>query len=199
MRAVSRSTALVFVVLGAAFAGFAFSSASGRFESDPPTVTPSIAATPQTAQLYWRETYGEPGDQLVFGVQRLEVLANGWRAWLVLTNETSVSYEVGDPRATLDRAFGLMLFRTGDAEELERRNSNGTLPAIRAATRYDPSLPIILEPGDSWRGTIWAPGSLVAGSWARVVFGTLLVVGENESRNDESVVWITDHAYRLQP
>lgn len=141
MPTMSRSTALVFVVLGAALAGFAFSSASGRFDEKKSDPGPSIAASPQTAELDWREKYGKPGEQLVFGVEQLQVLENGWRASLVLTNRTSTSYEVGDPGATLDRAFGLMLFRTGETRELERRNRNGMLPATRPAVRYEPSLP----------------------------------------------------------
>ena len=195
----SRSTAIVFVVLGAALAGFAFSSATGRLQDDAVPAEPSSAARPQKAELYWHETYGRPGEQLVFEVERLQVLENGWRASLVLTNDTSIAYEVGDPRATLDRAFGLMLFRTSKAAELKRRNSSGTLPATRPATRYEPSLPAVLEPRASWRGTISAPGPLVAGSWARVVFGTLLAVGATGDDLDERVVWITDHAYRLEP
>ena len=195
----SRSTALVFVVLGAAVAGFAFSSATGKFRDRTADEGPSVAASPQTAELHWRETYGDPGDQLVFRVERLQVLEEGWRAWLVLTNHTSVSYEVGDPEATLDRAFGLMLFKTGEAHELEHRNRNGLLPAIRPAVRYDPSLPKILEPGVSWKGQISAPGALVARSWVRVVFGTLVAVGTPKDGLDDRVVWITDHAYQLEP
>ena len=198
MPPMTRSTALVFVVLGAALAGFAFSSATGKFRDKKPDTTPTVAASPQTAELHWVEPYGNPGEQLVFGVERLRVTEAGWRAWLVLTNHTSISYEVGDP-ATLDRAFGLMLFRTGETHELERRNRDGMLPATRPAVRYDPSLPKILEPGASWKGQISAPGALVARSWVRVVFGTLVAVGTPENGLDDSVVWITDNAYQLEP
>lgn len=195
----TRSTALVFVVLGAAFAGFAFSSATGTFRDKKPDTLPTVAASPQTAELHWRETYGDPGEQLVFGVERLQVTESGWRASLVLTNHTSISYEVGDPGATLDRSFGLMLFRTGETRELERRNRDGMLPATRPAVRYEPSLPKILEPGASWKGQISAPGALVARSWVRVVFGTLVAVGTPKNGLDDRVVWITDNAYRLEP
>lgn len=194
----TRSTALVLVVLGAAFAGFAFSSATGTFRDKKPDTVPTVAASPQTAELHWRETYGNPGEQLVFGVERLQVTEAGWRASLVLTNHTSISYEVGDP-ATLNRAFGLMLFRTGETSELEHRNQDGTLPATRPAVSYDPSLPKILEPGASWKGQISAPGALVARSWVRVVFGTLVAVGTPKNGLDDSVVWITDNAYQLEP
>jgi hypothetical protein len=43
-----------------------------------------------------------------------------------------------------------------------------------------------------------AQGALVAGSWARVVFGTLVAVGKPPEELDEKVIWITDHAYELE-
>jgi hypothetical protein len=131
-------------------------------------------------------------------VRWLEVLADGWRAKVRLTNRTDVAYEVGDPQAAVDRAFGLMLFETGDVAELDRRNRNGTLPSTRSATRYKPRLPIILEPDASWEGTLSAPGSLAAGSYARVVFGTLLAVGTTGEQLEDRIIWITDHAYKLR-
>jgi hypothetical protein len=193
-----RSTALVFVVLGAALAGFVFSSAAVQLRDDDAPAEPSVRAGPQRATLYWREPFETSGGQLVFEVDRIEVLKNGWRASIRMTNRTSVSYAIGDRQATIDRAFGLMLFETGDLTELESGNREGTLPTTREAEVYKPSLPMILEPGSSWSGTISAPGPLVAGSWARVVFGTLLPVGATDDEPGSQVVWITDHAYRLK-
>ncbi len=193
-----RSTALVLVVLGAALAGFVFSSNAVRSNDDESPPETSVAAGPQTTDLRWRETFGPAGQELVFEVERFQVLERSWKAWLRVTNNTSVAYEVGDPRATLDRSFGLMLFETGDIEELERRNSEQTLPAIRQAKRYEPSLPKILEPKATWSGVISAPGPLVAGSWVRVVFGTLIAIGSTNDVLSDNVVWITDRAYHLQ-
>ena len=51
---------------------------------------------------------------------------------------------------------------------------------------------------EAWHGVISAPGSLVAGSWVRVVFGTLIAIGSTGDVLEDSVVWITDHAYRLR-
>ena len=102
------------------------------------------------------------------------------------------------PGATPDGSFGLQLFETGDAQELEDRNRNGTLPAVRAATGYEPALPGVLEPGASWKGEISARGSLVAGSWARVVFGTLVAVGKPPEGLEEMLIWITDESYELE-
>ena len=194
-----RSTAIALVVLGAALAGFVFSStAIGPTDDGESPPEQSVAAGPQSAELSWRETFGPAGEQLVFEVERFRVLAHGWKAWVKVTNNTSVAYDVGDPRATLDRNFGLMLFETGDAAELDERNRQGTLPAIRSATSYEPALPLLLEPNGTWSGVISAPGSLVAESWVRVVFGTLVAIGATNDVLEERVVWITDRAYRLR-
>jgi hypothetical protein len=179
---VSRTAIIVLVALGAALAGFAFSSTADRLREDD-----------------WRETYGPAGEQLVFRVDWLEVTDGGWSAHLGLDNRSSVAYSVGDPQASLDRAFGLMLFSSGELADLERRNESRTLPAIRAARAYDPELPAILEPGASWQGTISAPGALAAESWVRVVFGALTAVGKPPEGLGEQVVWITDSAHQLEP
>jgi hypothetical protein len=195
---VSRTTIILFVALGAAVASFAFSSVVRVAREDQPNEDTSVAAGPQAAKLDWRETYGKAGEQLVFSVESLEVVRGGWKAHLSVKNDTSVSYELGDPRATLDRSFGLMLFTSGKPKELEERNASRTLPAVRTASRYEPPLPKILEPGASWEGTISARGALVAGSWVRVVYGSLISVGKPPDGLGENVVWITDHAHRLR-
>jgi len=198
MALVSRTTIVILVALGAALAGFAFSSAAQRLRDEEPPADTSVAAGPQDADLGWRETVGPPGEQLVFTVKSFDVVPGGWRVRLGLENDSSVAFGMGDPRATLDRSFGLMLFETGNVDELEERNKSGTLPAVRAATRYEPELPAILEPGASWEGTISAAGALVAGSWMRVVFGTLVAVGKPPDELAENIVWITDHRYELR-
>lgn len=194
----SRTTLIVLIALGAAVASFAFSSVAQTIREDKADEVTGVAASPQTAELDWREPYGKAGERLVFSVESLDVMPDGWRARVSVENETSIPYELGDPRATLDRSFGLMLFTSGDVRELEERNTSNTLPALRAATRYEPKLPKILEPGDSWRGTISARGALIAGSFVRVVFGSLISVGRPPEGLDERVVWITDNAHPLR-
>jgi hypothetical protein len=194
----SRTTILVLVALGAALAGFAFSTAAKRLQDEDSAAEASVAASPQTATLGWRETLGSAGEQLVFSVQSLQVVPGGWRVRLALENRSSVAFSLGDPQATLNRSFGLMLFSTRKIEELSDENASGTLPAVRPAATYQPSLPAILEPDASWEGTISAPGALAAGSWVRVVFGALVSVGNPPKELGESIVWITDRAYRLR-
>jgi hypothetical protein len=193
----SRSSLIVLLALGATFASFVVASNAERLRGDDSKVTPSVAAGPQTAELDWDEAYGE-GEQIVFTVERLEVTESGWKARIGIDNRTEAGWELA-PGAIPDGSFGLQLFETGDKAELDERNRTGTLPAVRAATRYSPELPGILEPGASWNGTISAPGPLLAGSYVRVVFGTLVAVGKPPDDMGDHVVWITDHRYQLAP
>jgi hypothetical protein len=194
----SRSSLIVLLALGATFAGFVLASNAQRLRGDDSDVTPSVAAGPQKATLGWTEPYGPSGKEVVFSVDTLEVTETGWKARIGIDNHTEVGWELA-PGATPEGSFGLQLFETGDAQELDERNRRGTLPAVRAATDYDPALPRILEPGASWEGTMSARGALVARSWARVVFGTLVAVGKPPEDLDEVVIWITDEAYHLEP
>jgi hypothetical protein len=193
---VSRSTVIVLLALGATFAGFVFAS-NGRLRAGESEITRTVAASPQTARLHWHETYGAPGEELVFTWKSLQVTDSGWNARVGIENRTKVGWKLV-PDATPDGSFGLQLFETGGKDELDRRNREGTLPAARAATRYVPPLPRVLEPNQSWEGTISAQGPLVAGSWARVVFGTLMAVGKPPKGFGDRFVWITDHTYQLR-
>jgi hypothetical protein len=188
----SRTSVLVLVALGAAIAGFAFSANARRDDGDTAQTTRTAAAGPQRATLGWREVAGEKGEQLVFSVESFEVVSDGWKVGLSVANESTTSYRVV---STVERPFGLMVFSSGDYEELLEQNENGTLPTVRPATSYSPHLPAILEPGDSWSGTISAPGALVANGWVRVVFGALVSVVEQR----DVVPWISDNTYRLRP
>jgi hypothetical protein len=196
---VSKTTLIVLIALGATFAGFVLASNAQRLTSDEESIPTSVAAGPQTAELGWREVYpGESvGQRIVFTVERLDVTESGWSARIGVENDSSVGWELA-PGATPEGSFGLQLFETGDPDELEERNRDGTLPAVRAATHYEPELPGVLEPGASWEGKISARGALVAGSWARVVFGTLVAVGKPPEELEETVIWITDQAYELE-
>lgn len=193
----SRTTLIVLIALGATFAGFVLASNAQRLSGDDPEIETSVAAGPQTADLRWREVYGTGDERIVFTVDRISVTETGWSARVGIENDSSVGWELA-PGATPDGSFGLQLFETGDPDELEERNQSRELPALRAATTFAPTLPAILEPGRSWEGEIAAQGALVAGSWARVVFGTLVAVGKPPEELDEIVIWITDHAYELE-
>ena len=59
------------------------------------------------------------------------------------------------------------------------------------------ALPVVLESGKTWAGTISAPGALAGGLWVRLSFGAFASVGEAPDVVASPVVWFTDHAYHL--
>jgi len=158
---------------------------------EPTPAPPARAAEPQTTELGWREAYPDSGPQLRFRVGRLQVRENGWSVEVAIENATTIPFELG--ARPIELQFGLVLFRTAALEELE----TASLPPIRRAESIDPPPPDVLTPGQTWRTTLSAPGSLADGTYLRVSFGTLVAVGEPPPNMQPAVVWITDKAFRL--
>jgi hypothetical protein len=160
-----------------------------------PDATP---APPQRVHLGWDEPFPADKPRLVFRVDSFAVTGDGWRASIEIANETDISWTIGDEGEAAERQFGIMLFATGTLDEVDRRNSSGSLPAIRRASEYSPPLPSTLGPGESWSGDISARGALAAGRFVRVTFGVLKAVGTPPDGVPEQVVWITDSSYKLR-
>ena len=181
---------------GALFAAVAVLAVGCTDESSPDL--PTEAAPPQAAELGWREQTPESGAAMVFKVHRFAVTERGWEADIEIENRTDVMWEIPGALHAVPTSFGVMLFRTGELEELDQRNTQDDLPGLREADEYAPALPTSLAPGEEWRGTIAARGSLAAGLYVRIVFGPF----DSESDPPEGIQspfsWITDHAYRLQ-
>ena len=114
-------------------------AAAGCASSDGGVTVPAtVRAPPQTAQLGWKEPYPAEQPALVFGVSSFTVTRTGWTAEISVENRSDIAWEVGDPRTAAQLAFGVLLFPNDDLDELERRNRDGTLPAIRHATTLRP-------------------------------------------------------------
>jgi hypothetical protein len=168
-------------------------AACGRVDRQP--FVPAHAAEPQHAELGWNESHpAAAGDRLVFQVAALEVTTDGWSAAVSVVNRTPYDFEVDVGPS--DYAFGLMLFKTDDLDEVKAANEKGTLPPVRKAKRIEPEPPHILRPGVTWSTTLSAPGALPDGSWVRVVFGTFRGLGDAPAEF-EQVVWFTDHTHML--
>ena len=88
-------------------------------------VRPAHAAEPQRAELLWHESYPSTGMRLRFGVERLAVRRDGWSVEIEVTNSTRTPFELGRP-AELE--FGLMLFETGELDELTEAVEHGGPP-----------------------------------------------------------------------
>lgn len=187
MRFPSRSLAVVALAV-AALAGGCGSSA-------PPPLPPG-PAPPQKAALHWVERYPETGPALVFSARSFEITKTGWRAEIGLENDTRTTWRIAETPAT---AFGVMLFTTGELDEVEQRSRDDELPGLRPARSFDPPLPERLTPGATWLGTMSAPGPLAAGLHVRLVFGRLVAVGTPPEGTPTEFSWITDNSYVLRP
>jgi hypothetical protein len=163
--------------------------------AEPEPVVPARAAEPQHVELRWRERYPSKGEQIRFAVDELEVRAGGWSVEIAVTNATRSSFELGANPAEL--SFGLMLFPTGALADLEKASKENRLPPPRLAATMKPAPPDVLDPGATWRATLSAPGSLADGSYVRVVFGPLRIIGEPPQDLEPVVVWITDRSHKL--
>jgi hypothetical protein len=181
-------------VLGLALAFGAVVAGCSTSSGEPP---PAVAAPPQEATLDWVERAPAEGPALVFRTYAFAVTDDGWKAELAIENTTSVGWELGANPVLVGQSFGIMLFATGDLDELERRNAEADLPGLRPARTFDPPLPATLRPGASWRGTVGADGALAAGRYVRVVFGPLIAQGDPPDGMRSELIWITDHAHRL--
>jgi len=168
---------------------------SGCGAEAPGSLPNAQPAEPQVAELDWRESYPARGRRLTFGVDRLEVTADGWSAEVSIANGTRIRFELDKRPQQL--AFGLMLFEDGNLETLDEEARNGRLPPLREAVEIEPPPPAVLAPAETWSATISAPGSLADSSYVRVSFGTLVAEREPPEGLLPSVVWITDKAYRL--
>ncbi len=161
------------------------------------TLPPASPASLQEAQVNWVESTSSKPPRLVFQVERIHVTPNGWSARVAIRNDTGVGWSFGDSNAST-APFGVMLFVTGAMDELERRIREGELPGLRGARTIRPVPPETLEPGQSWEGTIAAPGALAAGRWLRVVFGPLRADGQAPPGLGQELSWITDNALQLR-
>jgi hypothetical protein len=166
--------------------------------SSTTSAPPARAAPPQAAELDWKERSPETGPALHFRVFRFAVTTGGWEAKVEVENRTGIAWEMGENPVAVAQSFGIMLFATGDLEEVEQRSRDSDLPGLRPAQVFVPALPSRLKADQRWRGTVSARGKLAAGRYVRVVFGPLIALGDAPDGMPSRFVWITDHAYRLR-
>jgi hypothetical protein len=177
------------VALGLAGCGVAGESA---------TVPVRLATPPQTAQLDWLEPFPAKAPALVFGVTSFAVTEDGWSADISIDNRSDIGWKIVDRDDETSLQFGLLLFPSNDQKKFEHLVNTLALPALRAAKRYEPALPVVLKPGVTWRGAISAPGALPSGLWVRFAFGPFSAVGEPpKGVPATAITWYTDHAYQL--
>lgn len=183
------------LAIAAVVAATILAAGCGSDEAAPP---PARAAPPQRAELGWTERSPAKGPGLVFRTRWFEVTETGWEADVEIENRTAITWEVGADRLAVGQSFGIMLFATGELDEVERRGRDSDLPGLRPAQRFVPALPARLAPRAHWRGVISAPGTLASGRYVRVVYGPLIALGDAPNGMPSQFVWITDNTYRLR-
>ena len=133
---------------------------------------PVSAAAPQTASLDWAETIpgGRPGAR-VHG-RALTIDRDGWE--VTARDRERDGSTLRDPlRADpAGRTFGVMMFESGELEDLTNRSKTGDYPVLRPAQTVVPPLPAVLDPGEpgterSPPRARFRPGSGCASSSAR--------------------------------
>ena len=119
---------------------------------ETPLPLPTEAAPPQAAELGWTEQLPKTGDALVFRVHRFAVTEDGWEADVEVENRTDIPWRLPGAVDALPTSFGVMLFRTDDLDEVERRSADGDLPGLREASTYTPALPGAARAGRALAG-----------------------------------------------
>jgi hypothetical protein len=181
--------------LALATIGLALALTGCTTEAEP--IPAAIPAGPQFAEVGWDEPFPAKAPRLVFRVASFAVTEDGWKAAVEIANETNITWRIGAEGSSAGQQFGVMLFATDSLDEVEERNRDASLPAIRRATAYEPPPPATLAPSTTWSGTISARGALASGRFVRVTFGLLTAVGTPPEGVPEQVLWITDSAYEL--
>lgn len=148
-------------------------------------------AEPQTFELGWVEHNESSG--FTFRVRSLTVDTDGWRAEIEVTNGSDSPYRLGR------RSAGLVLLDTMRRGEVLRLTDDLTRPppALRP-DRETPEAPAVLGPGASWSATIAGSEVLRAGSVVRFLFGPYSRLGARDITQSATVLWVTEHAIRLQ-
>jgi hypothetical protein len=128
-------------------------------------------AEPQTLPLGGAETCGDPGERIRLDLGRLELGRDRWQVTAAFINDSDAPVRIFRPHTDAGTYFGLMVFRTASAEEIERRVREARIHIQLIADRFRPPLPRLVEPGQGWRGTFSGPGRLPRGRDVRVVLG----------------------------
>lgn len=128
------------------------------------------SATPRTMRVGIQEVDGG----FAIAVRSLRRTATGWSVEASIENRTKARWSVGRPHSSAGTKFGLFVSRRpGEltAEFLERHAR--TTPTLLADT-FEPALPRVFPPGESWSGRFAGPGAVPAGSYVAFAFGRFL-------------------------
>jgi hypothetical protein len=149
------------------------------------------SARKQTIELSWHEAAGVPGNRLVVDVQRLVIERDGWTVAASIENDTHGILTIGRRHRRDGTEFGLLALPSRWPNAVEKAG-----PGI-FATRFAPSAPRRLAPGERWAGTFSGPGPIPARGYVRIELG-FFGTSRPERPLSREFRYITNHAFHLQ-
>jgi hypothetical protein len=126
----------------------------------------------------WHENCGTRARPLTVETRRLATGTRRWQVELALRNGTALPLWVLRPHETGESLFGLAPYRTTSFREVLRRAESATAKPLTYADRFEPALPLLLQPGGGWSGTFSGLGRLPRDVPIRIVLGRFMFNGK---------------------
>jgi hypothetical protein len=121
----------------------------------------------------------------------LAIRRGGWTVAASIENDTPGTLTIGRRHRRHGTEFGVLVLPSGRADAVAKAG-----PGI-FATRFSPTVPSRLRPGQSWNGTFSGPGPLPVGSYVRIELG-FFGTSKPERPLAREFRYITDHALLLR-
>lgn len=135
------------------------------------------AAAARTITLNWSERAPDTGPLVMtFRVGKLVAREKAWGATVSFTNRTKVRLRIV-PR------FGLGVYKT------RKQQPTRVLPAVV----FNPALPRMLGPGQTWTGAFAGATGIPDGVYIRAIFGVF--IGKVPPPLGPRMAWVTDHVF----
>ena len=112
---------------------------------------PTEAAPPQAAELGWTEQLPKRDARWSSACTGSPSPERGWEADVEVENQTDVMWEIPGALSAVTTSFGVMLFRTGELEELDRGTGRRSAGSPRGG-RLRAGAPDSLAPGEGGAG-----------------------------------------------
>ena len=147
----------------------------------------------QVLHVGWNEPIALDGHSpvLVFRVRSIEVGSKGFKVATSFTNRTKQALKLPAGTQQSPRNFGLGVFTDAVSVRIEDPGQY-----LVRATRFDPPLPKVLEPGQTWSGTMSGSEPPRSRRWLRVVYGVFFWRGKPPTGFGPFFAYATSHNVR---
>jgi hypothetical protein len=153
-------------------------------------------AQAKTLKLNWREkTTGDSYPRMTFTVKALTIVGNKWSYVASVTNNSKnrVTIGPGSPTEPGQYRFGLII---PNKPKNDCNPVYAICPAPRAplagSQSTKPRLPHVLNPGQTWRGTVSGTKAIPRGVLIRIAFGYF-----TDATAPQGFAWVTQNTFKL--